>query len=82
MTDEEITLHFGMGMADNVGELISKLQDINSPKLPIVLNISHGNHEVESYQGEIEFMVDLDCDGKPALFLLGKSRHSIDLDGG
>ncbi len=82
MTDDEITKYCGMGKADNVGELISKLQDINSPKLPIVLNIYDKNNEIESYQGEIEFMVDLDTDGKPALFLLAKSRNPIDTEGG
>lgn len=75
MTDDEITLHFGMGKADNVGELISKLQDIKSPQLPIVLNIYHGNSEVESFSGDIEFMVDIDTNGKPALYLLGQNRN-------
>lgn len=75
MTDDEIVKNFHIGKADNVGELISKLQDINSPKLPVVLNIYYGNNEVESFSGDIEFMVDIDTNGKPTLFLLAESRQ-------
>jgi hypothetical protein len=83
MTDDEIAPYFGVGKADNVGELISKLSDINCPKLPIVLNIyDKKNNEVQSFHGDIEFMVDLDTNGKPALFLLGESRDIIDTEGG
>ncbi len=78
MTDDEIAPYFGVGKIDNVGELISKMSDINSPKLPIVLNIYDKNHEVQSFSGDIEFMVDVDSDGKLALFLLGESRNIID----
>jgi hypothetical protein len=82
LTDDEIVPYFGMGKADNVGELISKMSDINSPKLPIVLNIYDKNHEIQSYRGDIGFMVDVDSDGKLALFLLGESRDIIDTEGG
>ncbi len=74
MTDKEIELYFGMGKIDNVGELVSKLSDLNSPKLPVVLNIHHGQNEIESYIGDIGFMVDIDTNGKPALFLIAESR--------